>query len=348
MIAAPDAPDKGLVVPVQLQYDAVEGCPTNAEFVAQVQSRGADFSGSPSTPQLRSVRVTLRREQADYSGVLQLRSDERDSDARRVRGGSCAEAAEALAIVAALALRAAPEPVADTPPPLPAPELPPPTHERPPTKAKLASPPPSTRLRALGGWGPESVTVTSGELKVSQLRTASLSGGLVLGAVPGVVLPRLDLGLMTASLVTTPQGTSYLVGGMFGVRWSYFSPSSRRDGELVTSLSGFKTGVEGCASLTYDTAGFVGLFCSGFAIGIMHLETRDEADGYRRVKDIGLGTASLDLRGRYHLGRFAHVGLSAGGEFWVSRLTAERRDGTELFRSRLFNANLQLGVGFDF
>jgi len=334
------------VFPVQLQYEAVEGCPTQAEFVAQVQARRGDFSHSGATPALRSVRVMLGREQAGYTGVLRLRSEDGESDPRRVRGGSCAEAAEALAIVAALALREAAEPVESQPP---AAEPSPPTSPEP-SSAKPSPPAPetSTRLRQLGTWGPESVPVTNGQLRISQQRTASLSGGVVLGAVPGVVLPRFDVGLMTTSLVTTPEGTSYLIGGLFGIRWSYFSPASRRDGELVTSLGGFKTGVEACASLTYDTTGFVGLLCSGFAIGIMHVETRDESGGYRRGKEIGLGTASLELRGLYHLGRHAHLGLSAGGEFWVSRLTAERQDGTELFHSRLFNANVQLGAGFHF
>jgi len=42
------------------------------------------------------------------------------------------------------------------------------------------------------------------------------------------------------------------------------------------------------------------------------------------------------------------VSLNVGGEMWLGKLTAEGANGSELFHSRLFNANAQLGVGVHF
>jgi len=106
--------------------------------------------------------------------------------------------------------------------------------------------------------------------------------------------------------------------------------------------------VNTCSSLDYDTAGFVALLCSSFTVGLMNLETKDAAGNYHQSKNIGLGAASLDFDARYNIGKLLHVSLAAGGELWLSRLSAERADGSELFHSRLFNANLQLGLGLHF
>jgi hypothetical protein len=116
----------------------------------------------------------------------------------------------------------------------------------------------------------------------------------------------------------------------------------------VTGLSGFTAGVNACTSFAYDTSGFVFLLCAAFAVGRMHLETRALEGDYLKTKDIGLGTASLELNTRYNIGEHFHVTLALAGELWVSELTAERADGSQLFHSNLFNANAQLGFGVHF
>ena len=81
----------------------------------------------------------------------------------------------------------------------------------------------------------------------------------------------------------------------------------------------------------------------------MELETKRAASDYKQSKVIGLGTASLELDARYNIGKHFHVGLAAGAELWLTKqLTAERADGSELFHSRPFNANIQLGLGSSF
>jgi hypothetical protein len=92
----------------------------------------------------------------------------------------------------------------------------------------------------------------------------------------------------------------------------------------------------------------VALLCSNFSIGLLDLETKRAASDYKQSKVTGLGSASLELDARYNIGKHFHVGLAAGTEIWLAKLTAERADGSELLHSRLFNANIQLGLGSSF
>jgi hypothetical protein len=344
-----------VMIPVQLEYTAPAGCPTQSEFVAFVTNRGGDFAHPGPKTKARTMVVTLRREANEHTGSLELRLDDTASDARQLHAPSCAEVAEALAVVAAIALRGADkasEPV-EAPPAtssVPEPVVSPAAKPAPVTtpSATPSAAPTDTRLRSVGLWGNEQLPVTAGPLQVNRSLTATLSGGVVLGTIPGVVLPRYDLTLMRTNFITTPQRSSYIIGNVFGVRWSYLGSATRRSGGFSTELNGFKAGVSSCASLAYDTTGFVALLCSSFTVGLMHLETKDLASDYQQSKDIGLGAASLDLDARYNIGKYLHVGLAAGGEVWISKLSAERADGSELFHSRLFNVNVQLGLGVHF
>lgn len=351
MIARLPVPHYLVMIPVQLEYTAPTGCPTQTEFVQLVASRGGDFAHPGAGTKARAMVVTLRRDANDHAGSLQLRLDDQASDARQLRADTCLAVAEGLAVVAAIALRgseAQAAPVEAQPSPA-VPEPVEPAAAKPAPAAPPAPPaPPDTRLHPLGLWGNEEVPVTAGPLRVQREIAATLSGGVMLGAIPGVVLPRYDLSLTRANFITTPGQTSYLIGNVFGVRWSYLGNATRRDGDYSTEISGFKAGVTSCSSLIYDTDGFIALFCANFSVGLIDLQTKDAASDYTQSKQIGLGAASLELDARYNLGKYVHVGLMAGGEFWVSKLAAERADGSELFHSRLFNANVQLGLGLNF
>jgi len=192
------------------------------------------------------------------------------------------------------------------------------------------------------------VPVTAGELQVRRVLAVTLSGGAIFGAVPGVVLPRYDLGLMRTNFITTPVGSNLLIGNVFGVRWSYLGSATRKTGQHTTDINGLQAGVTACSSLTYDTDGFVALLCSSILVGLMQLETRDALSDYRQRKSVGLGAATFGLDARYNVSKYLHVGLALDGGLWISKLSAERADGTELFHSRLFNGSAQLGVGVHF
>jgi len=350
VIAAAREQDYLLVIPIQLEYTSPAGCPTQAEFVAAVASRGGDFAHPGPEATARAMVVTLRRSKAEHTGSLQLRFDDTVSDARLVHAEGCAEVADALAVVAAIALRGTDDAaVPAQPSPRLAPAAPPAqAMPQPSEPTRPVQAPKDTRLHPAGLWGSEPVSVTAGELRVNRSLVATLSGGVVLGAIPGMVLPRYDLSFTRTNFITTPEHTSYLIGTVFGVRWSYLGNATRRSDGYSTEVSGFKAGLTACSSLTYDTNGFVFLFCTGFTAGLMHQETREVAGPHRQSKDIGLGAASLELDGRYNLGEHLHVSLNVGGEMWLGKLTAEGANGSELFHSRLFNANAQLGVGVHF
>lgn len=344
------------MIPVQLEYTAPTGCPTQAEFVAFVANRGGDFAHPAPKTKARTMIVSLRREASEHTGSLELRLDDMASDARQLHAASCTEVAEALAVVAAIALRGAdegPATVDAQPAPSPAPEpvaaaapsliAPPAQPSSPSTEA-----PDEARLRSAALWGNEELSVAAGPLKVKRILATTLSGGVVVGAIPGVVLPRYDLTLTSTNFITTPQRTSHLIGGVFGVRWSYLGNATHHSGSYATEMNGFKAGVLGCTSLTYDANGFVALFCSGFMLGLLHLETKDTASAYRKADDVGFGAATIELNARYNFGKYVHVGLAVGGDFWVGKLAAQRADSSELFHSRFFNGNAQLGLGLNF
>jgi len=85
VIAAGPRHDYLVVIPVQLEYVAPSGCPTEAEFVAAVARRGCDFVHPAPTARARAMFVTLRRSSSDHQGSLQLQFDGSTSDARQVR-----------------------------------------------------------------------------------------------------------------------------------------------------------------------------------------------------------------------------------------------------------------------
>lgn len=80
----------------------------------------------------------------------------------------------------------------------------------------------------------------------------------------------------------------------------------------------------------------------------MRVARKDTAGDYQKVDDVGFGSATIELNARYNFGKYVHVGLAVGGDFWIGKLAAQRADGSELFHSRLFNANAQLGLGLNF
>ena len=76
----------------------------------------------------------------------------------------------------------------------------------------------------------------AGKLGVKRNFVGTLSGGVMLGVVPGLVLPRYDFTLERASYITTPAQTNYLIGSVFSVRWSYLGVATHRDGDYTTDL----------------------------------------------------------------------------------------------------------------
>src|SRR4249920_3058523 len=89
---------------VRLAYEAPRGCPSEPEFVAAVTARGADFDVGETTRQPHVMVVSINKGGDGFVGAFQLRDDRDATNKREVRGASCAEVADALAVVTAIAL----------------------------------------------------------------------------------------------------------------------------------------------------------------------------------------------------------------------------------------------------
>jgi len=195
----------------------------------------------------------------------------------------------------------------------------------------------------------DSVDVPAGKLGVGALRGYTLSAGAALGVIPGVMLPRFDFALTSATVVKTPGDADYLLPGTFRVRWTVLGVGTHRSPGFSTGVWGIKAGLGACGPLLYDPTGLVLSVCSEVAAGAMAVQTKDDATGaITQNKTVGVGTASFELASQYNLGSAFHLDLRAGGEMWLSKLTAERPDGTRLFESSTFNAYVVAGLGLHF
>jgi hypothetical protein len=319
-----------------------------------VAARGGDFQRPSPASTARSIEVTVRQGEAELVGILTVHGSEGPSAPREVHATHCQDVTEALAVVSSMALRSDGGASGNAPAHLPPqPALAPapaaamsPGAAVPPTPPVL--PPRDTRFRVAGLWRDEKLPVPAGQLAINRDYSATLSGGIVIGAIPSLVLPRYDLTLTRTNFITTPQGNNYLIGSVVGVRWSVFGSATRREGEYATRFAGFKAGLFACTPYHFDSEGFVLLGCGGFAVGVADLETKDGMGRVTQTKEVGLGTATLELDAKYNIGSHFHVGLTLGAEAWISKLSAERPDGSQLFRSRIFNGNAQLGAGVHF
>jgi hypothetical protein len=198
-----------------LDYEVQQSCPTREAFSDLVRDK-LTAAGAPGS--LEEPRVTVRIHAADsgFIGDLSLQRADASSYEREVGGASCAEVANALAFVLALALGAkelaaapvvAPAPSATEPPPPPAPPVSPPASAMSaparPRQRPVPKQPSAWRL-GLGvqaaeraGLAPRSVLVGS----------AFLQAARVLAPLPGIAL-RAGFAIAQSASVKDPNGTT--------------------------------------------------------------------------------------------------------------------------------------------
>lgn len=331
--------------PPELDYQAPAGCPDSASFVLAVEARGASFAAvdGDGAAAARRLLVRIEPEKAGFSGSLVLLSGREASEPRRVAGATCAEVSDALAVVTAIALQRDGE--AALAPAVAAPAAP------------LAVPSPASSPRAVappaaesGGppelvMAPKDVLVPSGTLELDYVTTYTMTAGVQLGAIPGVLLPRLDFDIARTNVVRAPDARAFVLGTEFRWRWTLLGVPEREASGYESSLFGLKLGIGGCRRLTYDPGGLIFKVCSDFAVGMIDVTTRPTDGGAERQKRQGLATAGVEANLQYNLSQLFHLDLRAGGEMWLNRISAEREDGSRLFQSPLFNAYLMVGVG---
>ncbi|HEU4578432.1 MAG TPA: hypothetical protein VFS67_09265 [Polyangiaceae bacterium] len=335
----------------RLSYSAPEGCPGETAFVSALTARGASLERAG---EARLFEVRIEHNANGFSGSFQIGEGSEASGARRVHGSTCAEVSDALAVVAAIALESGSEPSpAAAPPDGAAPVVTPVTVSVAPAPVVAVTPlspapvePRAPTLKKV--LYQDQVEVPAGQLSLGYMARYTLSAGAALGVIPGLTLPRLDFSIARANLVSAPGDQDFLLGAVFRVRWSFLGPAEYHAPGFDTQLWGLKAGLGSCAPLAYDPDGLVLELCSEFAVGVMGLDTRDAAGNKTQSKTVGLGTVSLEAHTQYSLGSSLYLDLNLGGELWVSKLSAERPDGSQLFHSSTFNAFAVAGLGLRF
>jgi hypothetical protein len=325
-----------------LSFDAPGECPSESAFVAAVAARGGDFERLAGGGVARSVEISIGRSGPGFRGSLKVNAADGASAPREVHAEGCGAVVDGLAVVTAIALGGSGDAPADPPRGALAVSSPP------------AAPPQSedTSLHAVTGPGTQTIRVEAGDVAFERAFAASLSGGFVVGLVPGLTLPRYDLSLSNASVVTSPDGKHYLLGNVISVRVSFLGGATLRTSNSETDVSGASWGIDLCRSLHYDTRGLVFLFCGEYTGGELTFDTHDMVAGKTISKLEGFGQAGFNFQLRYNLARHFHVGVRVGGDIAIgSPLSAERADGSEVFaptgQLRLSGYALG-GVGFQY
>jgi hypothetical protein len=266
------------------------------------------------------------------------------SDAREVRADDCAQVVNGLAVVTAIALgdvrptqvALGAEPQQDAGPGasrLPAPP---------------SAPPEDDHLRSMNLNGIDSIQVSAGTVGINRAMTITATGGLAVGMVPSVTLPRYDIGVSRANFVTPPDGRHFLVGNVVRAHVSWFGDGTYNTADTSTRISGFSFGLDLCMAPVYDRRGLVVLACFEYAGGVMTLDTRDSATGVTRSKMTGLGTLGPNAELQYNLGAHFVLDLKATFDGSVSPLSAERADGSRIFKAEPFSGSFLAGLGIQY
>jgi hypothetical protein len=312
-----------------------------------VAARGGQFDAAADA-RVRGIDITIRKTTQGFTASLRIDPADSASALREVHAAECGEVANGLAVVAAIALGARPT---EAPPDTAVSTPPPAKHDASTAIAPSVPTPaetPTPRLRGSTFTLPKTIEVAPGTLRFDRAVSYTLGAGIATGILPPQVLPRYDFTISNASFVTPPSGSSYLVGPVLQVRWSWLGPGIHHSSDFSTRALGMLAGVSSCSAITYDSEGMVLLVCGEFGVGWMRFRTESADRSFDQSKDVFLGTAGIAVDGQYNLGSHFHVGLRLGSDAQFGSLSAERPDGTEIFKSSVASVYAVGGVGFHF
>ena len=225
---------------------------------------------------------------------------------------------------------------------------------KPEASSAVVAAPTSKRVAGFKGkstWGPDEVPVSAGTLHFRPLPSFTISGGVQLGPIPGLVLPRYDLVFRFANVVTTPDGNQRLNGPILQARGTLLGPPfpTYQSGDTkVLFGSAVAAGLGVCWTPHYDTQGLTLLGCGEFSAGQMGLTTQESNGTRLPTKVLFFGTMGLAVEVEYNLGRHFHVGAQAGADAFVGQFTAQRSDGSEIFHTTPWLVHGTLGLGMHF
>jgi hypothetical protein len=322
----------------QLLYEAPAGCPAQPQFVEAVAAHGGDLGGGEAGDRVFVVSITQRGE--GFSGAFQVRDPRGTTGKREVGGRSCSEIADALAMVTAIALQGSPAepaaPAAEARPAVVQPLDPPP------------EPPATDRLRSNTKVFPartETLRVPAGDLRFDLARTTSIAFGGTWGLVPSTFIPRTDLAFTLANFVTTPDGRQRISGLVYQLNVDVLARGTYRSSNTTTDIAGLAFGVSVCQSPLYDSAGLSLMICVGYGGGALGLSTTQPDAGFSANKSVGFGAVNATADLQLNLSRHVLISARAGGSWAIGDISAERADGTLIFKSSPWSGYVMAGVG---
>jgi hypothetical protein len=336
--------------PAALDYQAPSGCPTASAFKDAIAARGGDLAAPSSPGEARMLVVSIRKQADGYAGAFQVREPEGVTGARQLRGVTCAEVADALAVVAAIELRGEAGDTRAAPAPISPVASDPPAPPDPPAGAPDA-PAPRDRLRGHTQVFPprhEVIRVGAGDLKFDLSRGVSLGVGATVGLVPATWLPTYRLASVLASFVTTPEGAARISGPVLGLHVDYLGNGTYTSADTKTVANGVAFGFYGCQAPFYDTGGLTLLVCGELGGGVLALKTQGQQGVMIQSKSAGFGTAAAVVDVGYNLLGAGFVSLRVSGGINLGDITAERADGSRIFGPSRWSASATLSVGLRF
>lgn len=342
-----------------VSYHAPANCPSSAEFAALVAQRGVQLVPAPRGGDGEfSIGIELRGD--EYVGMFQVNGQGSSAQPREVVSSTCAEVADALAVVTAIAARRANEagesPALETEASSQAqpPSKPTPSDNQAPTPAAQESPP--ERFRYVAGGRPDWIRpgglhheteVPSGTVSLDFKLAIDTQAGVSVGLLPRVAVPRYDLTMRNAIFLTTPSEDPFLVGIMPRLRLSFLGPATKETNGVTSELSGFQFAMGACLTPYYDDRGLILLACAEYGGNAMSV--RSTQGERRREQPVGSGIVALAFEAEYNISSVVHLGLRGG---WEQRLPGDHRvegfDGETLFELGGGSLFVTAGVGIHF
>jgi hypothetical protein len=327
-----------------LSYEAPAGCPTRPEFSETVSSHDGDLGAGDATDPGRVLVVSIRKQSGVFIGSFQIRRPSGITNPREVRGPSCSEVADALAMVTAIALRPQPSQPAGDPPAPPPPSSAQPPHDPPP------APPVSDRLVGHTQILPartQTERVDAGDLRFDLVRTATIGFGGTWGLIPSTILPTYALTLTFANFATLPSGRQRLVGLVYQLDVNLLGSATYRTADTNTSIAGGSFAMSLCQSPRYDSRGLSMLLCLGYGGGGLALATKAPDGTSIASKTVGFGQVVATVELQYNLSAHVLVSARLGGAISAGdTITAEGLNGSRIFQSSPWSAFGTLNVGF--
>ena len=332
-----------------LWFEAPVECASQATFVAAVESRGGHF---PAAQDPRpTMAVTIEKAEGGFVGKFQVQDASEGSTVREVRGTTCGEVVDALAVVTAIALNPGSEGRSSpTTPRGPAADLD--------KSPKLDASPnlrEQTRFKGSSAWKGDIVEVPAGPLRFDAKLAWTVYYGATVGPVTSVIVPNLGVSFHLADFVTTPDGQQRIVGPILWARagLSAVPQPNYRSYDTVTSITTQSAALGVCWSPLYDTRGLVLLGCVESGLTLVGFTTTFDkpspVDGSTsQFKTGGFGTAGPLIDVEYNLGSWLHLAAKLGVNGVMGKATAERGDGSEIFHSKSWSVYGDFGIGVHF